>query len=210
MKLYLSGPITGNPDCENLFLDYEKKYLNEGYEVVNPVKLNKTGASWNEAMRRDLHELITCDIIVMLPGWQLSKGANIELNLAINLGLEVKFENKKDYTSSAIIIAAICEIYGITYADLKEQKRHRNIVDARHTFCYLMWKYTRNSTSQIGEYINRDHSTVINSIKRSKNFIETDYQFKAKLDKIIAKIESYVEINHHKAGSHHPEACCTA
>jgi len=45
-------------------------------------------------MREDVGELVKCDAIVMLPGWERSEGTLIELKVAMMLGLPV-FEYKE-------------------------------------------------------------------------------------------------------------------
>lgn len=61
-----------------------------GYEVINPAELNPdTSMTWEECLRVDIRELCTCDAIALLPGWESSKGANLELHVAHRLGLEV-------------------------------------------------------------------------------------------------------------------------
>lgn len=40
-------------------------------------------------MRRGLRQLLTCDTIALLPGWQNSRGATIEHQLATGLGMTV-------------------------------------------------------------------------------------------------------------------------
>ena len=46
-------------------------------------------ACWNGEMRMAVAQLATCDAVVMLPGWSKSKGACIEHQLAVGLGLEI-------------------------------------------------------------------------------------------------------------------------
>lgn len=45
-------------------------------------------------MRADIALLLGCDCIYMLRGWELSKGAKLELDVASSCGLEVMFENQ--------------------------------------------------------------------------------------------------------------------
>lgn len=42
-------------------------------------------------MKRDIEELATCDAIVLLPGWYLSKGAQLEMHIAHRLEMEIIF-----------------------------------------------------------------------------------------------------------------------
>jgi hypothetical protein len=44
---------------------------------------------WEDYMRYDIKLICECDAIVMLPGWEGSKGANIEYQVAKAIGCEV-------------------------------------------------------------------------------------------------------------------------
>lgn len=89
-KVYISGPITGI-DFGNRFAFMAARCGLElcGYEVVDPseVKLDDD-ASWADYMRADLKLLLDCDFIFMLEGWEDSKGARLERELAERLGIE--------------------------------------------------------------------------------------------------------------------------
>lgn len=88
VKLYLSGPITCNP---NYILDFEnwQNFLQtKGYEVVNPATLGDGLADWHCYLKRDIPYLIECDGIFAMPGWECSKGAQLEIDLARRLDLK--------------------------------------------------------------------------------------------------------------------------
>lgn len=91
MKIYIAGPMTGLPDLNFPAFHAEAAKLRaEGYEVVNPAEINPDpGAAWIECMRADIRELVTCDGIAMLPGWENSRGAILEHIIAMELGLVV-------------------------------------------------------------------------------------------------------------------------
>lgn len=44
---------------------------------------------WQAAMRLSIETLAKCDAVALLPRWQASKGARIEQQLAVDLGMEV-------------------------------------------------------------------------------------------------------------------------
>lgn len=93
MKLYISGPMSGI-EGHNFpaFNAAAAKVRALGYDVVNPVDINPDATlSWKQCLRKDLRELCDCDGIVLLPGWERSEGANLELHVAHRLGLEVFF-----------------------------------------------------------------------------------------------------------------------
>lgn len=88
MIVYLSGPISGNDPVKVLrdFKLAEMKLQSEGHTVVNPMEVDHThDRTWEAYMRRDIVELMRCEAIYMLPGWERSRGAQIELQLAKSL-----------------------------------------------------------------------------------------------------------------------------
>lgn len=90
-RLYLSGAMSGHPDHNfPAFNEQAAKLRAAGYEVINPAELNPdTSMTWEECLRVDIRELCSCDAIALMPGWENSKGANLELHIAHRLGLEV-------------------------------------------------------------------------------------------------------------------------
>jgi hypothetical protein len=60
-----------------------------GYTVVNPAELNEPGTPWVQAMRTDIRMLLMCDALALLPGWEKSRGANLEWLIATELGMPV-------------------------------------------------------------------------------------------------------------------------
>lgn len=92
MKIYISGAMTGLPDFNKpAFFAAEKALLDAGYEVVNPARNGlPDSAEWHQHMRADIKMLMDCDGVALLPGWGLSKGANIESEIASGLGFDVR------------------------------------------------------------------------------------------------------------------------
>ena len=60
-----------------------------GHEIVNPAEnpLQK----WEDCLKLDIKQLCDCDTIIMLPGWELSKGAHLELHVAHRVGITIKY-----------------------------------------------------------------------------------------------------------------------
>lgn len=94
-KWYLSGPMSGLPGNNlELFAAVARSMRDAGIDVVNPGEVKLAGnPTWLDFMRADLALLLGCDGIVMLPGWQRSRGARIEHELARGLGLWVMEAN---------------------------------------------------------------------------------------------------------------------
>lgn len=94
MKIYISGPITRNPNYLQDFQKAEDQLKLSGFEVINPVTVcpfdeNKT---WRDYMREDIKALVDCEAIYMLRGWWCSKGARLELSIAKKLKMAVYYE----------------------------------------------------------------------------------------------------------------------
>lgn len=90
-RLYIAGPMTGLPDFNfPAFNDAAAKLRALGFQVENPAE-NPTPAcgSWLGYMRMAVVQVSRVDAIVMLPGWEQSRGARVEFALASGLGLEV-------------------------------------------------------------------------------------------------------------------------
>lgn len=93
MRLYVAGPMTGLPDLNFPAFHAETARLRAlGHQVVNPAEINADPtAAWLDCMRADVKQLVDCDGIVMLPGWEASRGATIEYRLMTGLGMRVYF-----------------------------------------------------------------------------------------------------------------------
>lgn len=90
-RIYIAGPMSGLPGFNYFAFNRLAAQLRaEGLEVENPAE-NPVPAcnSWLGYMRMALTQLVSCDTIVLLHGWEASRGARIELGLAHDLGLRV-------------------------------------------------------------------------------------------------------------------------
>lgn len=88
---YVAGPMTGYPDLNfPLFHATAAHWRALGWHVINPAEINiDPAAGWVACMRADIKQLVDCDTIVLLPGWQNSKGASLEHYIARQLGMNV-------------------------------------------------------------------------------------------------------------------------
>lgn len=95
MIAYISGPMTGLPEHNHpAFQAAAERLRKQGVQVISPHEIEPPGAgpwSWEAHMRADLAALLTCNVIVLLPGWDTSRGAQLEKTVADALGLSVVY-----------------------------------------------------------------------------------------------------------------------
>lgn len=78
--------------------------------------------------------------------------------------------------STEQVLNAVAEYYRISLDDLKGRGRSREIVIPRQMAMYLLREATGTSLPQIGEALGRDHTTVMYSVDKIAQEIETDDQ----------------------------------
>ena len=106
-SVYVAGPMAGYEDFNHpMFNAVSAELRIIGLKVINPAELDAEdlGADANPDnedawsvepksraayMKRDLPYVAQCDAIALLPGWEASIGANIELITALAVGNEV-------------------------------------------------------------------------------------------------------------------------
>lgn len=94
MRLYVCGPIS-SPDPAQVernlaaFHAAADTLRDAGYLACNPAAENglPRTASWGQHMRADIPLLLRCNGLALLPGWQGSKGARLEVHIATELGM---------------------------------------------------------------------------------------------------------------------------
>ena len=91
---YISGPMSGFPELNYPAFFEAEKFLEQRFtKVLNPAKLEldkDQEPSWENWMRKALCMMLAeATHIVLLPGWEISKGAKFELQTAEVLGLKI-------------------------------------------------------------------------------------------------------------------------
>ena len=81
---YISGAISSDPNYRAKFADAETVLINLGFAVLNPTCVPAL-LTYEQHMEIDLIFVAACDIVVTLPDWTESHGANVEIRRAIEL-----------------------------------------------------------------------------------------------------------------------------
>lgn len=102
MKLYIAGPMTGIPQFNfPAFNEMAERLRSQGYEVVSPAELDDDAdramalasidghvgsveKTWGDFLARDVKLIADdgIDGILVLPGWEKSRGARLETFVA--------------------------------------------------------------------------------------------------------------------------------
>jgi len=92
---------------------------------------------------------------------------------------------KREEKTLDAIMTMVCRYYSIEKELVLGKKRDREIVMARQMFCWLARRYTRSTFKLMGEYINRNHATVIHSVQKVEDLIDFDRTLRYDRDTIV-------------------------
>lgn len=90
---YIAGKISGLPkrDVAEKFDLAARELTSMGYHVVRPQAINDESKNWNDTVRSEIKQMLECDELHMLPDWQDSRGAQLERDIAVRLGMEIVY-----------------------------------------------------------------------------------------------------------------------
>lgn len=189
IKIYISGKVTGltQEQATKRFDDAECLLSAIGFDVVNPLKNGlKFDASWDEHMVRDIELLFPCDAIYMMDGWLDSTGAQIEYDIAMRMKKTIWFESNVVRENQRIqrIKNAIHSVTGLHFEQYKVKSNKTMLSYARMMFAYHCRK-CRMTLVAIGNYLHRDHSSILYLINK--------YDNDKKFDPVFAPMAEHVE-----------------
>lgn len=90
--IYLAGPMSGISDFNHPEFNAVALQMRQmGMTVLSPTDIDggSTDKAWQFYMKLALKMMLNAEAIALLPGWEKSKGATIELRVAESLGYEV-------------------------------------------------------------------------------------------------------------------------
>lgn len=98
MTIYIAGPMTGYPEFNYpAFAAAAADLRARGFEVVSPTEVSDdvapddytTERPYGWYLRRSLRLLLDCDEVYLLPGWEGSTGARLEVEVARALRMPI-------------------------------------------------------------------------------------------------------------------------
>lgn len=95
VTLYVAGPMSGYEGNNYVLFDHvTDRLVQAGYQVENPVTNEgdphrPDPTPWQWYVRAGLKQLLRCDGVAVLPHWEASRGARLEVDVAHGLNMPV-------------------------------------------------------------------------------------------------------------------------
>jgi len=116
-------------------------------------------------------------------------GTNPTILVAQNSIRDILSDNQPLPITVERIINEVARTYGVTANDIRSQKRAAQISNARQVAMYVVREITQMSMSAVGEeFGNRDHSTVVYTLKKVEKEMARDRHYKEIVEDIINNI----------------------
>ena len=103
---------------------------------------------------------------------ELERAENLDMDLVENITKEV-IRSERSYTPE-YIIEKTATFYDLSPEDILGKGKTKNIAAARQMATYLMRKLTTLTLEEIGGVMNRDHTTILHSIRKIEDSVNTD------------------------------------
>ena len=97
------------------------------------------------------------------------EGSDLTVSMAANAVKDMFREKTENVPTPDIIIEETAKYFALTPEDLKSERRTKNVTHARKVSMYLIRKITNFSLEDIGVLYERDHTTVLASVRSIEN-----------------------------------------
>lgn len=102
------------------------------------------------------------------------------------------FKDKSEFIPTPDIIVEECaKYYTLRSEDLKGQSQSKNTVLARQISMFLIRRLTRYTLQDVGAFFNRDHTTVMHSLKKIEDMLAKSNELNQIIKDITANINAH-------------------
>ncbi len=127
--------------------------------------------------------------IKKLGALSLLTGTPITIELAKNSIADLMTGGEPVSVTIDRIFEKVAKKYGVSVDDIKGVKRTKDIAYARHITIYMIRKLTDMSLPQIGKLFNRDHTTILSSIKTIERELGSNSVTDIEIGELIKEIK---------------------
>ena len=117
---------------------------------------------------------------------ELERAGILDMTLVENITREV-IRSERSYTPE-YIVEKTAAFYNLSPEDILGKGKTKSIAAARQMATYLMRKLTTLTLEEIGGALNRDHSTILHSIRKIEESVNTDADLSDTVRDITANI----------------------
>jgi Bacterial dnaA protein helix-turn-helix len=90
----------------------------------------------------------------------------------------------------SLILDCCCQSFDVTREALRSADRHRNLAEARVVAYWLLRTLSRASSPEIGQLLNRDHTSALTGVKSVERRRAKDETFRAFTDELAAAVSA--------------------
>ena len=176
-----------NPDIKLRYEILKSKYDEIKYLNSNQVLLkDETLKFISEEIKTSIRELVGALNRIVSFSRIYNKSPNISETKVILKDLLNLTENKVTIDKIQTIV---CKFFKISKSEMLSPRRSRYLVRPRQTAIYLAKILTSKSLPEIGRaFANRDHTTVIHSVKTIERIRKTDNELNINIDNLKNKV----------------------
>lgn len=91
------------------------------------------------------------------------------------------------------IIQTVCKTWNRSLDDVYGKSRKQDVVYTRMTIAYFLRQYTKLSTTEIGNLINRDHTTIIHYLKAYDSEFRFNKDFRNFAERIKEDLQDIIK-----------------
>lgn len=108
--------------------------------------------------------------------------------LEIETSKTTTIPNNEKLINPVVIINNVAKLYNISNSDITGSSRKKEIVNARHIIMYILKQEFNMPYKEIGVLLgNRDHTTVMNGVEKTKELLYKDKNLITVIESIIKK-----------------------
>lgn len=129
-------------------------------------------------------------IITKLNAYSQLMGIEVDLEFARGV-MKNQIEEKKTEITIDSILELVAKELNVKQSEMRSNNRTVPVVHARRIAIYLSRTLTPNSMPQLASYFGlKDHTAVSHTMKKIKDMIDKDNDFKLKIDELINRVSA--------------------
>ena len=169
------------PELETKIAIIEKKCELDGIKLNKEI-VNYIASNMGDNIREIESAIININALSSLMRQEIT------FEFAKNV-LKEQIKEKKENISLEDIIEVISKELNIKPSEIKSKRRSKNIVEARRIVIYLARTLTPNSMPSLASFFGmKDHTAVSHNMKKINEIIESDENFKVRVNELKNKI----------------------